>query len=91
MNVVTNTTTGELCLQSIPEDCFATTVYSITVYDITGCSIHTQAGINNGVCTEIEVLRNPDSVCAPFEIAIDAHNTRISYQKVSHTMGEGRF
>lgn len=82
-------TTGELCLISQPQDCFATTMYNITVYDVAGCSLYTQSDIADGVCTQVEILQNSEDVCASMEIAIDALNPLVTYQTMYYTVDEG--
>ena len=84
-------TTAELCLISQPEDCFASTRYNITVYDVAGCSVYNQTYITDGVCTQVEVLQNSEDVCAPMEITIDALNPRVTYPTMYYTIGKGVF
>lgn len=78
--MTTNATTGELCLTSLPDGCFTTTVYNITIFDVTGCSVYTQYDIDDGVCTQIDnIVQDQNLVCAPYEIVIDAHNELVTY------------
>ena len=47
--------------------------------------------IADGVCTQIDqIVRDPDPVCAPYEIVVDANNKLVTYPTIYHTVGEGK-
>ena len=81
VDVSTNMTTGELCIMSLPAGCYATTIYNITITDITDYSVATTRGIQDGNCTEVDVLRNENPACAPYMVAIDAYNPLVAYSE----------
>ena len=87
-----NVTTGELCFTSVPDGCFTTTVYNITIFDVTGCAVYTQTDIEDGVCTQINFVRDLNPTCTPYEIVIDAHNELVTYptKYVYLTVDEGK-
>ena len=84
-----NASTGELCLTSLPRGCFSTTTYNFTVTDVTGYAVSTAADIRDGVCTPINVPQPSYSVCAPYDIAVDAYNPLVTYPTVYKTVDQG--
>ena len=90
LTVTTNTSSGELCIASLPRGCYATTVYNISISDVTGSLVYTERNIQDDVCIQVNLLQTPDSECAPYTIAVDAYNPHVTYQTVYHTVGEGK-
>jgi hypothetical protein len=88
IDVAFNSSTGELCLASLPRDCFSTTIFNFTVTDVTGYTVLNAMNIHDGECTTINV---PKSECAPVDVAIDAYNPVVTYQTVYRTVGQGKF
>lgn len=88
--MTTNTSSGELCIDSLPKGCYTTTVYNISIYDVIDTNVFVQRDIQDGVCTPIDLLQNMDSdLCAPFRIAVDAFNPLVPYQTTLHTTAQG--
>ena len=86
----TNTTTGELCVTSLPDGCYTTTVYNTTIYDVTGYYVDTTSGIQDGVCTQLDALSDPSPECLPYLVEVDASNPLVTYSEtITHRVGEG--
>ena len=90
VNVSTNITTGELCITSLPDGCYTTTVYNTTIYDVTGYYVNTANSIQDGVCTQLDELSGPSSECLPYLVEVDAYNPLVLYSEtITHRAGEG--
>lgn len=76
-----NQTIGEVCPSSTltRPDCFPTTMYNVSIYDVTGYRVYSETDITDKECITTTILQPSNSVCGPFVIAVEARNPFVRY------------